>query len=196
MATAPNAQVAPVSKPSTPTPAKQAIKRMVKEFKDRFQAPTELPPDRPEDIEIKLVAGATAPKIQGLRRMNENELKQLQSTLKTLLERKQIRPSTSEFASQILLVKKPDGSLRLRIDYRNFNAITVRNRCPIPNIHDLRAQVRGKKFMTKFDLRDGYYNVKMAEDSIKYSAFKCAWVYLSGPFFPLDLPTLRPSSKE
>ncbi len=69
------------------------------------------------------------------------ELHQLQATLKTLLSRKQIRPSTSEFASQILFVKKPDGSLRLCIDYRDLNAITVRNRCPIPNIHDLRAQV-------------------------------------------------------
>lgn len=66
--------------------------------------------------------------------MNEHELKQLQTTLKTLLERKQIRPSTSEFASQILFVKIPDGSLRLCIDYRELNAIIVRNRCPIPNI--------------------------------------------------------------
>jgi hypothetical protein len=163
------------------------IKRIVTEFKDRFQAPTELPPDRPEDMEIQLVAGATAPKVQGLRRMNENELKQLQSTLKTLLERKQIRPSTSEFASQILFVKKPDGSLRLCIDYRNLNAITVRNRCPIPNIHDLRAQVRGKKYMTKFDLRDGYYNVKMAKDSVKYSAFKCALGLFEWAVLPFGL---------
>ncbi|MBV5280418.1 MAG: aspartyl protease family protein, partial [Actinobacteria bacterium] len=89
------------------------IKRMVEEFKDRFQPPTTLPPDRPEDMEINLLPGSTAPKVQGLRRMNEHELKQLQTTLKTLLTRKQIRPSTSEFASQILFVKKPDGSLRL-----------------------------------------------------------------------------------
>ena len=103
--------------------------------------------------------------------MNETERNILTSTLKTMVERKQLRPSTSQYASRILFVKKADGSLRLCVDYRALNAITIRNRCPIPYIADLRSQIRGKGYLTKCDLRDGYYNGRMKDSDIEKKAF-------------------------
>jgi hypothetical protein len=125
-------------------------------------------------MQIDLLPDSKAPVSQGLRRMNEKELTELKNALKILLKRKQIRVSSSEYGSQILFVKKADGSLRLCVDYRALNAITRRNRCPIPYIGDLRPQIRGKNFLTKFDLRDGYYNARMHSESIHKTAFKCA----------------------
>ena len=150
------------------------VKQMIHTFSDRFHPPTTLPPSRPEDMQIDLLPDSKAPVSQGLRRMNEKELTELKNALKILLKRKQIRVSSSEYGSQILFVKKADGSLRLCVDYRALNAITRRNRCPIPYIGDLRPQIRGKNFLTKFDLRDGYYNVRMHSESIHKTAFKCA----------------------
>ena len=171
----------------TTTEQNEDVKQLVAEFRDRFRPPTTLPPARPEDLKIDLISGASPPKVFGLGRMNEAERVQLQATLKTQLERKQIRVSSSPYASRVLFVKKPDGSLRLCVDYRALNAITIRNRCPIPNISDLRSQIRGMKYCTKFDLRDGYYNIRMHPDSIEKTAFKCAFGLFEYTVLPFGL---------
>jgi hypothetical protein len=86
-----------------------------------------------------------------------------------MVERGHIRPSTSPYGSSILFVKKPDGSLRICIDFRRLNDITIKNRCPIPNIEEMRERVAGASVFTKMDLRDGFYNlrVKDAQDSVQ-----------------------------
>ena len=80
--------------------------------------------------------------------MNEQELHLLRETLTRLIDRGQIQVSSSPHGARILFVKKSDGSLRLYVDYRDLNSITIRNRCPIPNIADLRSQVRGAQFFS------------------------------------------------
>jgi hypothetical protein len=69
-------------------------------------------------------------------------------------------------------VKKSDGTMRLCIDYRELNDQTIKNRCPIPNIAEMRDRVKGAEIFTKVDLRDGYYNVRVHEDSIPKTAFR------------------------
>nr|GEW50531.1 RNA-directed DNA polymerase homolog [Tanacetum cinerariifolium] len=81
------------------------------------------------------------------------ELKELKDQLQELLERGFIRPSVSPWGAPVLFVKKKDGSMRLCIDYRELNKITIRNRYPLPRIDDLFDQLQGAMHFSKIDLR-------------------------------------------
>lgn len=70
------------------------------------------------------------------------ELKELKIQLQELLDKKFIRPSTSLWGAPVLFVKKKDGSLRLYIDYRELNKVTVKNKYPLPRIDDLFDQLQ------------------------------------------------------
>lgn len=160
---------------------------LVNRYKDIFSTPNKLPPVRPEDIKIDLIPDATQPKMKGLGRINDHESKLLKETLARLLERKQIQVSTSPYGSRILFIKKSDGSLRLCVDYRELNALTIRNRCPIPNIGDLRDRVRGAKYFTKIDFRDGYYNLRVHPESISKTAFRSRYGLFEFTVMPFGL---------
>ena len=58
-------------------------------------------------------------------------------------------------------MKKKDGSLRLCIDYRELNKVTIRNQYPLPRIDDLFDQLQGAKVFSKIDMRSGYHQLKI-----------------------------------
>ena len=95
-----------------------------------------LPPEREIDFTIELLPG-TGPISQPLYRMAPAELKELQVQLQELVDKGFIRPSVSPWGAPVLFVKKRDGSLRLCIDYRKLNHVTVKNKYPLPRIDDL-----------------------------------------------------------
>ena len=70
------------------------------------------------------------------------ELKELKKQLEELLKKRFIRPSTSPWGAPVLFVKKKDGSLRLCIDYRQLNRVTIKNKYPLPRIDDLLDQLK------------------------------------------------------
>lgn len=82
-----------------------------------------------------------------------------------------VKDSDSPYSSPILLVNKPDGTKRLCIDYRKLNAITEKDRHPLPLIDDQIDQLRGYKYYTTLDLYSGYYQVEMDDDSKEKTAF-------------------------
>jgi hypothetical protein len=82
-----------------------------------------------------------------------------------------IRPSKLPMASPIFFIKKKDGSLRLVQDYHALNALTIKNRYPLPLILELVNQLRGAKYFTKLDMRWGYNNVCMKEGDEWKAAF-------------------------
>lgn len=105
------------------------------------------------------------------RRLSYSDKEKLQLILNDLLNRGIIRPSESPYASPIVLVRKKNGETRLCIDYRELNKITVKDNFPSPLIDDNIDLLKNKMYFTSLDLKDGYFNVKMAEDSIKYTSF-------------------------
>ncbi|KAJ7951825.1 Retrotransposon protein, putative, Ty3-gypsy subclass [Quillaja saponaria] len=114
------------------------------------------------DHEIELVPGIKPP-AKAPYRMAPPELAELRKQLNELLESGFIRPSKAPFGAPVLFQKKQDGSLRMCVDYRALNKVTVRNSYPIPLIADLFDQLSGAKYFTKLDLRSGYYQVRIAE---------------------------------
>ena len=123
------------------------------EYPDVF--PEELlgmPLDRDLEFIIDLIP-RTAPIAKRPYRMVANELEKLKKQLRGLQEKGYIRPSSSPLGSLVLFVKKKDGGLRMCIDYRSLNEVTIKNKYPLPRIGDLFDQLKDAKYFSKIDLR-------------------------------------------
>ncbi|KAH9152253.1 hypothetical protein LEN26_003738, partial [Aphanomyces euteiches] len=86
-----------------------------------------------------------------------------------------IRPSKSPWASPVLMIRKPDGSIRFCIDDRRLNKVTVKDSYPMPRIDDLLDVLGRAKLFSTMDIASGYWNVPMAKDSIEKTAFTCKY---------------------
>ena len=111
----------------------------------------------------------------------------MQEIIDDLLCKKIIRPSNSEYASPIVLVKKKDDKRRLCIDYRSWNDLTIKDNFPTPHIEDNIAKLYNKKIFTTLDLKNGYYHVGVSEESIKYTSFVCQLGQFEFLKMPFDL---------
>ncbi|GBG81013.1 hypothetical protein CBR_g31569 [Chara braunii] len=117
------------------------IETIVAKYPDLFEEPTGVV-DREIAHAIEIIPGSETPKGR-IYRMAPTELDELRRQLKELTEKGWIRPSTSPFGSPVLFVPKKGGTLRMCIDYRGLNAITVKNAEPLPHIDDLLDRVQG-----------------------------------------------------
>ncbi|KAJ9547289.1 hypothetical protein OSB04_019832 [Centaurea solstitialis] len=144
-----------------------------------------LPPEREIEFRIDLVPGAT-PIARAPYRLALSEMKEMQAQLQELLDKGFIRPSTSPSGAPILFVKKKDGTLRMCIDYRELNKVTVKNKYPLPRIDDLFDQLQGAKCFSKIDLRScwssfddqlywinssRYHQLRVREEDVPKTAF-------------------------
>jgi hypothetical protein len=92
------------------------------------------------------------------------ELKELKEQLEELLKQGYIHPSVSPWGAPVLFMKKKDSTLRLCIDYRGLNTLTIKNKYSLPLIDELFDQLQGSYCFSKLDLRQGYYQVRIKED--------------------------------
>ncbi|KAD3066456.1 hypothetical protein E3N88_34336 [Mikania micrantha] len=92
--------------------------------------------------------------------------------LQDLLDKCFIRPSVSPWGAPVLFVKKKDGSMRMCIDYRELNKLTIKNKYPLPRIDDLFDQLQGASWFSKIDLRSGYHQLKVREQDIPKTTFR------------------------
>lgn len=125
------------------------------------------------------------------RRLSYSDKQKLQEILNNLLKEDIIRPSDSPYASPIVLVHKKNGELRLCVDYRELNKITIKDNFPTPLIDDHLDRLRDKQYFTCLDLRNGFHHVRVAEPSIKLTAFITPlgqFEYLRMPFGLTNAP--------
>jgi len=145
--------------------------KVVCEFSEVF--PDEIPnvpPEREVEFLIDLVPG-TKPVSMAPYRMSASELAELKKQLEDFLDKKFVRPSVSPWGASVLLVKKKDGSMRLCIDYRQLNKVTIKNMYSLPRIDDLMDQLVGARVFSKIDLRLGYHQIKMKDEDMQKTAF-------------------------
>ncbi|GJR50203.1 putative reverse transcriptase domain-containing protein [Tanacetum coccineum] len=148
---------------------------IVNEFLDVFlEELLGIPPERQVEFRIDLIPGAT-PIAKTPYHLASSEMKELMSQLQELLDKGFIIPSSSPWGAPILFVKKKDGSMRMCIDYRELNKVTVKNVYPLPRIDDLFDQIQGAKWFLKIDLRSGYHQLKVREEDIPKTAFRTCY---------------------
>ena len=119
--------------------------------------------------------------------MATTEWRELKAQLEELLSKGFIRPSTSPWGAPVLFVKKKDGSLRLYIDYRQLNRVTIRNQYPLPRIDELFDQLQGSWVYSKIDLRSGYHQLKVRENDVSNTAFRMRYSHYELLVMPFGL---------
>jgi hypothetical protein len=129
-----------------------------------------MPPDRDVEFVIELQPG-TAPISKRPYQMPSKELAELKNQLQELLDKGYIRPTSSPWGSPALFVKKKDGSLRMCVDYHPLNAVTIKNKYPLPRIDVLFNQLVDAKVFSKIDLRSGYHQIKIRVSEVPKTAF-------------------------
>ncbi|GJY27183.1 putative reverse transcriptase domain-containing protein [Tanacetum coccineum] len=145
-----------------------------------------LPPTRQVEFHIDLVPGA-APVARAPYRLAPSEMKELADQLQELSDKGFIRPSSSPWGAPVLFVKKKDGSLRMCIDYRELNKLTVKNRYPLPRIDDLFDQLQGSSVYSKIDLRSSYHQLRVREEDISKTAFRTRYGHYAFQVMPFGL---------
>ena len=115
------------------------------------------------------------------------KLRELKAQLQELLDKGFIRPSVSPWGAPMLFVKKKDGGMRLCIDYRELNRVTVRNKYPLPRIEDLFDQLQKAQVFSKIDLRSGYHQLKIKIADVPKTTFRIRYGHYEFLVIPFGL---------
>lgn len=144
-------------------------------------------------IETKIVLSDDIPVFQNPRPISIAEKKVVEHTINEWLQMGIISPSTSNYASPIVLAKKKDDSLRLCIDYRRLNKKIIMDRYPMPNVEHQIDQLHSAKIYSILDLENGFFHVPVEKNSRKFTAFNCHMGIFEFNRTPFGL-SLSPSS--
>ena len=159
------------------------------------KGPKALSKHQPWDHEIKLIPGKRPP-FGPLYKSSAKELKFLKEWIKDNLEKGFIRKSQSSAASPILFIPKKDGKLRLCVDYRALNAVTQKNRYPLPSVQELRDRTHGAKWFTKIDQRWAYNLIRMKEGEEWKTAFRTRYGLFESTVMPFGLTNAPATEQE
>lgn len=125
----------------------------------------------PYDYEMQIHLTTDVPFHCSPRRLSYHERDEVQKMVNQLMAEGIVRPSNSPYASAIVLVKKKSGELRMCVDYRGLNKLTVRDNYPLPLIEDCIEYLEGKRCFSVLDLKSGFHQVRVADSSTRYTSF-------------------------
>jgi len=126
---------------------------------------------RTDLVEYRIDTGDNRPIRQPLRRHPFQHLKWIDKEVEEMRKHGIIEPAASPWASNVVLVKKKDGTLRFCVDYRRLNSVTRQDSYPLPLIDNCFYALSGSSWYSTLDLRSGYYNIPIAEEDRDKSAF-------------------------
>ena len=146
-------------------------RRDVKELLNEFPQLFADVPSRTDAVEHDVDVGDTTPIKQAPYRANPTKMKNLEKEIEYMLQNGIIEPSSSAWSSPCILVPKPDRSYRFCTDYRKVNACTKTDSFPIPRIDDCIDRIGKAKYVSKFDLLKGYWQIPLTKRAQEISAF-------------------------
>ena len=147
---------------------------------------TSIPQERDAEHPIELIDGKEPP-FHAMYPLGETELATLRQYLDEGLENGRLRRSKSPAGAGILFTPKKDGTLRLCVDYRGLNAITHKNRAPIPLITEMLDRLGGARWFTKLDLKDAYHRIRIRPGDEWKTAFRTRYGHFEYVVMPFGL---------
>ena len=174
--------------PPTPEFDLLTIPPEYQEFADLFskKEADKLPPHRSYDHQIPLEPNK-APPFGPIYKCSPAELEAVRKYVEENLRKGFIRHSQSSASAPIVFAKKSDGTLRICVDYRGLNKLTIKNQYPLPLIGELLERMNNAKYFTKFDVRDGYNRLRMAPSEEWKTAFRCRYGLFEYNVMPFGL---------
>jgi Reverse transcriptase (RNA-dependent DNA polymerase) len=164
---------------------------MLTEFEYVF--PTDqpgLPPKRSVAMEIALEEEAKQVAKPAFR-VSPAEMDELKKQLSLLIENGLIRPSVSPWSAPVLFAPKKDAGLRMCLDYRALNKLTIKNKCPIPRIDEIFDLLQGAQYFTSLDLRSGHYQIRMKDADIPKISIRTRYGSFEVLVMPFGLENAR-----
>ena len=147
------------------------INNLLTKYAPFFQPLNTLPPSRPTDHAINLLPNSTPVNTRPYR-YPYSQKQEIENQVVVMMSQGHIQHSSSLFSSPVLLVKIRDGTWHFCVDYRALNAITIRDRFPIPTVDELLDELGGATWFSKLDLMQGYHQILMKESDIGKTAFR------------------------
>ncbi|GFX45647.1 retrovirus-related Pol polyprotein from transposon 17.6 [Trichonephila clavipes] len=142
---------------------KKELEKLIQDYKPEKTASTE--------VTMRIIPEDEEPVCQPPRRLAFTERQEVNKQIEEWLNEGIIRPSSAEYASPIVMVKKKDGSSRMCIDYRKLNQKLVKDKSPLPIIEDVLDTLQEAKVYSTLDLRNGFFHVDVDEDCRNYTSF-------------------------
>jgi hypothetical protein len=173
----------PDSKPSSTDPRLTSI---LNSYSDVFEPPSTGLVDDLAPPSVTLEPDAVPPNRPAFR-LSLLERQELESQVSKMLEKGWIQPSSSPYGAPVLFVPKPDGSLRMCIDYRALNNITLKNKYPLPRIEDLLDNLAGAKYFSSLDLASGYHQLRLPAYDLPKTAFNTHFGKFEWRVLPMGL---------
>jgi transposase InsO family protein len=163
------------------------VDRLIDEYKDVLREPPPGLPRKRNTVHTIPTEEGSKPTYRHPFRLSPAERLELEKQIKYLLEMGYVQPSTSPYGAPILFIPKPDGTLRMCVDYRMLNAITVKNRYSVPRTDDLIDTLGGSQVFSAIDLAAGYWQIRLGDEEMHKTAFSTHFGHFEWKVLPMGL---------